>query len=169
MSEGRHYIIVGRIAGVFGVRGWLKIHSYTSPRENLLHYHPWFIIDSGVFRERKLLAGQPHGKGLVALLDGCVDPTTARPLVGCDVAVHREVLPPPGEGEYYWADLIDLQVVTLQGVALGRVDHLIETGANDVLVVRGERERLIPYLPGRTVCEVDLVGGRLVVDWDLEF
>ncbi|CAK0765905.1 ribosome maturation factor RimM [Gammaproteobacteria bacterium] len=169
MSEGQHYVTVGRIVGVFGVRGWVKVQSYTKPRDNLLHYHPWFIANSGVFHERTLLAGQSHGKGLVALLDGCTDPTTALPLVGCEVAVPRDAFPPPEEGEYYWTDLIGLQVVTRQGVALGRLDHLMETGANDVLVVQGERERLIPYLPGSVVCEVDLTGGRLVVDWDPEF
>jgi 16S rRNA processing protein RimM len=168
MSDER-YVIVGRIVGVFGVRGWVKVHSYTSPSDNLLGYHPWFIIESGLFHERELQAGQSHGKGLVALLSGCIDPTSARCLVGREVAVPREILPLPEEGEYYWADLIDLRVVTLQGVELGKVKHLIETGANDVFVVHGERERLIPYLPGTVVCEVDLVHGQMVVDWDPEF
>jgi len=168
MNEGQQYLTVGRIAGVFGVHGWVKIQSYTSPRDNLLSYRPWFIVRLGVFHERTLLAGQSHGKGLVALFDNCTDPTTALPLVGCEVAVRREVLPPPEDGEYYWTDLIGLRVFTLQGVDLGRLDYLMETGANDVLVIQGERERLIPYLSS-VVREVDLAANRLVVDWDPEF
>jgi 16S rRNA processing protein RimM len=169
MSEGEQYVTVGRVVGVFGVRGWVKVQSYTTPRDNLLHYRPWFIVRSDVFFERTLLAGQPHGKGLIALLAGCTDPTSAQPLIGCEIAVLREAFQPLEEGEFYWADLIALQVVTLQGVELGKVDHLMETGANDVLVVQGERERLIPYLPGQVICEVDLTNGRLIVDWDPEF
>ncbi|CAK0769694.1 Ribosome maturation factor RimM [Gammaproteobacteria bacterium] len=169
MSKGEQYVTVGRITGVFGVRGWVKVQSYTSPRDNLLNYRPWLVAHLGGLHERVLLAGQSHRKGLVALLDGCTDPTTALPLVGCEVVVRREVLPPPEDGEYYWADLIGLRVFTLQGVDLGQVDSLIETGANDVLVVRGERERLVPYLSGSVIREVDLAGSRLVVDWDPEF
>ncbi|CAK0747724.1 ribosome maturation factor RimM [Gammaproteobacteria bacterium] len=160
---------MGRIVGILGVRGWVKVQSHTKPRDNLLHYRPWFIEENGVFRERELLAAQAHGKGLGALLAGCSDPDDARPLVGREIAVHRDVLPPPEEGEYYWADLIDLRVFTPQGVELGTVDHLIETGANDVLVIHGERKRLIPYLPGQVILEVDLMAGRLVVDWNPEF
>ena len=169
MSEGQHYVTVGRIVGVFGVRGWVKVQSHTKPRDNLLRYRPWLILESGAFHEREVLDTQHHSKGIVALLAGCSDPTNALPLVGCDIAVRREIFPPPGEGEYYWTDLIGLQVTTLQGVELGKVSHLIETGANDVLVIRGERERLVPYLPEKVVCEVDLAGGRLFVDWDPEF
>lgn len=168
ISDNR-YVTVGRIVGVFGVRGWVKVLSYTSPSDNLLNYHPWFIIESGIFQERELQAGQSHAKGLVVLFPGCVDPASARLLVGHEVAVRREVFPAPEEGEYYWADLIDLRVITLQGIELGKVARLMETGANDVLVVHGERERLIPYLPGTVVHEVDLVCGRMMVDWDPEF
>lgn len=168
MSDGR-YVTVGRIVGIFGVRGWVKVHSYTNPCDNLLSYQPWFIVESGIFRERKLQAGQSHGKGLIVLLTGCIDPGSVRHLVGHEVAVLREVFPEPDVGEYYWADLIDLRVITRQGVGLGKVAYLMETGANDVLVVHGERERLIPYLPGTVIREVDLVGGQVVVDWDPEF
>ena len=144
MSKGPQYVTVGRISGVFGIRGWVKVQSYTEPRENLLHYQPWFVVGPGSVPERAVLAGQAHRKGLIALLAGCTDPTTVLPLVGCEVQVDRRLFPPPEEGEYYWADLVDLEVMTKQGVSLGRVGHLLATGGNDVLVVQGERERLIP-------------------------
>ncbi len=168
-NEGEQHVVVGRVVGVFGVRGWVKVQSYTQPRENLLNYQPWLLVSPGFAHERALLASRFSNKGLLALLAGCSDPTTALPLVGCEIAVPRGVFPAPEAGEYYWTDLVGLQVVTLQGVALGQVVNLLETGANDVLVVQGERERLIPYLPEQVVHEVDLAGGRLVVDWDPEF
>jgi 16S rRNA processing protein RimM len=169
MSDGHHYITVGHIVGVFGVHGWLKVHSHTSPRENLLDYHPWYLKREGVYREHEVLASHVHGKRLLASLAGCSDPSSAQSWVGCEIAVRRELLPAPDDGEHYWADLIGLRVFTLQGVDLGSIDYIMETGANDVLVVRGERERLVPYLSGSVICEVDLNNKRLLVDWDPEF
>ena len=114
--------------------------------------------------------GRPQGKGLVACLPGVDDRDTAAALVGSDIHVAREQLPPPGKDEYYWVDLEGLEVVTTEGAALGRVSHLFATGANDVVVVRdGARERLIPFVQGSYVRSVDLSGGRMVVDWDPEF
>ncbi len=163
------HVLVGRIVGVFGVRGWVKVQSYTNPRENLLKYQPWLIRNADQVYERALLDSRLGTKGIVALLAGCTDPTTALPLVGCEISVPREVFPAPEDGEYYWADLVGLRAFTLDGVDLGTVVHLVETGANDVLVVRGDRERLIPYLPEQVVRSVDLAERRLLVDWDPEF
>lgn len=166
MSE---WVQVGRIVGVFGVHGWVKVHSYTQPRENLLRYQPWWLNGLHGLEERTVLDSQAHGKGLVALLNGCPNPEKARLWVGCSISVPREVLPPTEEGEYYWTDLLGLEVWTLQNIRLGVISDWIETGANDVLVVVGDRERLIPYLPEQVVRKVDLIGKRVLVDWDPEF
>ena len=160
---------MGRVSGLFGVRGWIKVYSHTSPKEGILSYSPWYIRHGEVWEARKLLAGHRQGKGVVAHLVGCDDRDQAAQLQGCDIAVRREQLPDLSAGEYYWTDLQGLRVVNLQGVELGRVSHLFETGANDVLVVEGERERLIPYTWGEAVRSVDLEAGLMVVDWDPDF
>lgn len=164
-------VVVGRISGIFGVRGWVKVYSYTHPLENILVYNPWQVRLRLIGEEWKsvtLLGGRPHGKGIVAQLEGFSDPESARVLLGADIAVRRDQLPSPRSGQYYWRDLVGLAVETLDGIALGTVDHLLETGANDVLVVMGERERLIPYID-QVVINVDLHEKRMRVDWDPEF
>ncbi|MDD3450013.1 MAG: ribosome maturation factor RimM [Gammaproteobacteria bacterium] len=168
-GDATDLLVMGRVSGVFGVRGWVKVWSYSDPRENLLEYPVWRLRLAGGWRPVRVLEGRAHGKALVARLEGCGDREAARALIGADIAVRREELPLLPPGEYYWGELEGLRVETLEGRALGVVDHLIETGANDVLVVRGERERLIPYLPGEVVREVDLEQGTLRVDWDPEF
>jgi len=162
-------IVLGRISGLFGVKGWIKIYSYTDPREGILDYSPWYIKRDGVWQTRELSSGHLQGKGVVAHLRGCDDRDRAAELIDCEIAVRREQLPELAENEYYWSDLQGLRVVNLEGVELGEVSHLFDTGANAVLVVKGERERLIPYTWGQAVCEVDLLAGRMLVDWDPEF
>ena len=158
-------IVLGRILGVYGVRGWVKVFSETSPIENIFGYTPW-LIDGDA---QRVVAWRRQGKGLVAQLHGYDDRDQARALSGKTIAIRRDQLPPPSADEFYWIDLQGLQVETSAGVALGQVSHLIETGANDVLVVRGERERLLPFVWGQYVLEVDFEAGRLLVDWDPAF
>ncbi len=160
---------MGRIDGFFGVRGWVKVFSSASPPENLLRYNPWQVRVGGVWKTLEVNAGRRHGKGLIAQLAGYTDRDLARELFGAEVAVERGQLEAPAENEYYWADLIGADVVNRDGVVFGRVDHLIETGANDVLVVRGEQgETLIPFVMGRYVLDVDLARRRIAVDWEAE-
>ncbi len=162
-------VIVGRVAGVYGVRGWIKVHSYTEPAEQILDFQPWLVGSTNAWRPMSVTSGRRHGKGLIAQLESVADRERAVTLVGADIAVRRDQLPGLAQGEYYWTDLEGLRVVTAAGIDLGVVDHLFETGANDVLVVRGERERLIPYVRDEVVRRVDLEQGVLVVDWDPEF
>jgi 16S rRNA processing protein RimM len=162
-------VILGRVAGIFGVRGWIKLISDTDPQEAILDYAPWYLEWQGDWRIHRLLAGRLHGKGLIVHIDGCNDRDQAVHLVGCAIAVPRTQLPPLGPDEFYWSDLEGLRVQTPGGVPLGQVSHLFPTGANDVLVVMGERERLIPYIWGSVVQHIDLAAGLLVVDWDPEF
>ena len=162
-------VAVGKIVGLYGVNGWVKVFSHTAPRENIFDYAPWLIQLAGEWRLVKVLSGRIQGKGLVAQLEGCADREQARLFIGAEVAILKSQLPQPAAGEYYWSDLIGLDVTTLDGQALGKVDYLLDTGANDVLVVQGERERLIPFVRGQYVHEIDLVAGSMRVDWDPEF
>lgn len=171
MTAAGRRVLVGRIVGLYGVQGWVKLESWTEPRTRIFTYQPWLLIAApDVAREITGVKGRPQGKGLIAQLPGVDDREAAAALVGQDIYVARELLPPPGKDEYYWVDLEGLEVVTTEGVALGRVSHLFATGANDVVVVKdGTRERLVPFIQGSFVRSVDLSGGRMVVDWDPEF
>ncbi|MCB1560996.1 MAG: ribosome maturation factor RimM [Xanthomonadales bacterium] len=170
-SEGAGNIELGRIVGVFGVRGWLKVESWTDPREAIFDYPEWRLSrqGSGETRQTGHAEGRPQGKGLVVRLPDIDTQEAARELIGLCISVLRDDLPRLPPGEFYWADLEGLSVSTIEGVALGRVSHLISTGANDVLVVQGERERLIPFVQPDVVRDVDLQAGTLTVDWDAEF
>lgn len=166
----RRLITLGRITGPFGVHGWVKVHSETDPRENIVRYSTWYLGDDDWPLPREVDKGRRHGKGVIAKLVGCDDRDAAEQLRGLTIAVRRDQLADRLQaGEYYWTDLEGLAVVTVGGVELGRIDHLFETGSNDVMVVRGERERLIPYLWQQVVLEVDLAARRMRVDWDPEF
>jgi 16S rRNA processing protein RimM len=163
--------VLGRLSGVFGVRGRLKLWSYTDPPDAILGYGELQLRVPGGGAERpvSLVGSRAHGKGFVIQIDGVDDPDTAASLVGSELAVDRSRLPDPSDGEYYWVDLEGLAVATIDGRALGRVERMMETGANDVMVVVGDRERLIPFTVGHTVRDVDLKGGLIRVDWDPDF
>lgn len=162
-------ILLGRIAGAYGVRGWVRVTSDTEPPGGILDYRPWRIRVDGDWVEVDVTAGRPHQRGVVAKLEGCDDRDTADSYGGADIAVPRARLPELGEREYYWNDLVGASVVTRGGDTLGVVDHLMRTGANDVLVVTGEREILIPFIEDEVVLQVDVDGGRITVDWETEF
>ena len=160
-------VILGRISGLFGVRGWVRIHSYTDPREAILEYANWLIEIAGQWRPVAVAEGTPHGKTVVVRLDGIEDRDAAAELMGCSIGVERSKLPAPGKGEYYWSDLEGLAVEQDNGEMIGTVAYLIETGANDVLVVRKEaQEVLIPFVTGEVISDVDLANGVIRVNWE---
>lgn len=163
------HVILGRVTGLFGVRGWVKVFSYTEPRENIVGYRRWMIGQGGSWKQVKVLAGRRQGKGVVAQLEGFEERDQAASLIGAEIAISRAELPPANAGEYYWIDLIGCEVVAPDGAVLGRVENMLETGANDVLVVKGEREMLIPFIRELVVKAVDLGERRITVDWDSEF
>lgn len=164
------FVLLGKIVGVHGVRGELKLESYTEPRAQIFSYRPWLMRSAAGEISVDECRGRTQGKGLVAELPGIADRDAAVALVGTEIWVTRSVLPAPKPGEYYWSDLEGLEVVTVEGVALGRVSHLVATGSNDVLVVKdAKRERLIPFLFGSYVTSVDFDAGRVTVDWDPDF
>ena len=178
VSTGTEYLVVGKIGAPYGVRGWAKLYSFTEQVDRLLDYDPWYTNpknskDSAAADGGWIIASvtevKTHGKGLVAKFKGCEDRDAAARLTGQEIAIRRDQLPPSEEGEYYWGELQGLTVLTVDGVSLGVVDHLLETGANDVLVVKGDRKRLIPYVLGPIVKNVDLVAGTMQVDWDADF
>lgn len=162
-------VVVGRISGLYGVRGWLRVFSYTEPRDNIVDYNPWLIRSDGQWQPVDVEEGRAQGKGVVVKLVGCDDRDAAARFLGLDIAVSREQLGELEPGEYFWADLEGLRVVTCSGVELGIVDHLFATGANDVVVVRGDRERLIPFVQGEVIRNIDLQDGVMEVDWDPDF
>ena len=176
-------VILGRIAGVYGVKGWVKVYSYTDPMESIVDYNPWFIRPedslktnrSAAWTKLKLKAGKRHAKTVVAKLEHCNDRDAAMKYIGSEIAIERQQLEElKDKDEYYWRDLIGLRVVNQQDVELGTVKSLLETGANDVLVVtedtdEGNKERLIPWTMGQAVISVDLEQGVIEVDWDPDF
>jgi len=141
------------------------VYSYTQPREAILDYSRWFLKQDGEWREVEVAEGKKHGKGVIARIDGVNDRDKAAMLVDCDIAIERAALPAAGDGSYYWADLEGLQIVQRDGTGLGRVAYLLETGSNDVLVTTTP-ERLIPFIMGKVVLDVDLAAGVITVDWD---
>jgi len=168
-SHATRPILLGRISGVFGVRGEVKIESWTDPREAIFRYQPWTLVRGGVSSVLAGVRGRNHRQALVASVPGIDDRDRAQELAGSEISVPRNALPPPKPGEYYWVDLEGLNVLTVEGISLGIVSHLFDTGANPVLVVQGGRERLIPFVQPQYVTEVDFETGRIVVDWDPEF
>jgi 16S rRNA processing protein RimM len=167
--SGQQHINVGKISGVFGVKGWVKVFSFTDIRENILSYSPWLLKKDSETRLIAVIDGKLQGKAVVAQLDGVNDRDRAASLMGWDIFISPDQLPKVAKGEYYWSDLIGLNVETDRGIQLGAVDSLLETGANDVLVVKGERERAIPFLQGKTIINIDLDAGKIIVDWDPDF
>ena len=162
-------VTLGKISAAFGIKGWVKVFSHTHQLDGILGYTPWLLKVEGKWQPCKLLNGQVQGKGIVAHLEGVSDSTQAEKLIGCEIGIPRSRLHKLDADEYYWADLIGMEVVTVDGVVFGHVDHLFETGANDVLVVQGERERLLPWLLGDVIKSVSLDEKRITVDWDPEF
>lgn len=198
-------VVVGEVTAISGLRGEIRIRSFTRPDTEILVFTPWFLASpetgpsgndaarSGWIRPEwveqeargpfRVVDGGRQGKQIVARLEGIEDREMARELVGLIIQVAPESLPEPGEGEYYWDQLVGLNVFNLQGEELGVVDHLLETGANDVLVIKPPRldgapgggmnkdqsmQRLLPWIDS-VVIEVDLAAGRMKVDWELDY
>ncbi len=174
MAESRQ-LVLGRIGGPYGIKGWVKLISYTEPLENILDYRHWQGRSGRSQVSLEMDAARPHGKGLIAHFVGYDDPESARRLNDIELTVPASQLPELDDDEFYWHELTGLRVVTASGHVLGRVARLLETGANDVLVVEAtdesvdDRERLIPWLPGATVLEVVLPEGRMTVDWEPDY
>ena len=165
MSGAPDRVELGRVDGAFGVQGWIRLTSYTRPPEGIFAYRGWRIGDE----PREVLEGRRQGNSLVARLAGLSGREAAAALRGAAIEVDRAELPKAPAGTYYWADLLGCVVANEQGVKLGKLQSLFSTGAQDVMVVRGDRERLIPFVSGPIVKAVDLGKREITVDWGEEF
>lgn len=174
-SNSAELVTVGRITAVYGVRGWVKVHSYTDPMDNILQFDQWQLQGQNGWEPLKIDGGRRHGKGLIVHIEGVDDRDLAARFCQRDIAIQRSEMPQLEKGEFYWYQLEGLRVVSqFEGREhdFGTVVRMMETGANDVLVVRGgedRRERLIPYLPGEYITDIDLDAGVITVAWDPEF
>ena len=169
-TSSERMITVGRLHGAFGVRGEVKLESFTDPLRAIGQYQPWTLRDArGGERACEGVRVREGGKGLIATMPGIDDKDAADALRGAEILVPRSALPPPADGEYYWVDLEGLRVVNLEGADFGTVSHLFSTGANDVLVAHGERERMIPFVLPDYIRGVDFDAGVVTVDWDADF
>lgn len=172
MAEAGEFIPVGKISGVFGVRGSVKVFSYTEPRDNILRYKPLFLKRQGQWIEIDISGGQLQGKAVVMSIRNVTDRDQALPLIGGELAIRREQLKATDQDEFYWADLIGLSVINTEDEVLGKVDHLLETGANDVLVVMQEgtkAQHLIPFVMDEVVLNVDLENQQIRVEWQSDY
>lgn len=170
MGADRNKLVrLGRITGAHGIEGWVKVLSYTEPRENIAGFDTWILDGPGGRRSARVEASRCGGSRVTAKLEGCDDRGRAEALAGTDIYVERDALPPCGPDEYYWADLEGLEVIGADGHTLGRVDHLLATGRHDVLVLEGPRQRMIPFVAGDVVRRVDLDNGVVEVAWDASF
>ncbi len=167
-------IVIGKIVSVHGVRGDVKVYSFTDPIDNLLDYRHWTLRRGGEVKQVELVTGRLQGKILVASLKGLNDREVARSYADFEICIPRAELPALANDEYYWYQLQGLKVINQLEQLLGVVDHLLETGANDVLVVKpcagslDDRERLLPYTD-QCVQRIDLELGEMRVDWDADF
>lgn len=172
MSTSEEFVPVGKISGVFGVKGWVKVFSFTDPKENILKYAPLYILRKGEWVELELSGGRIQGKGIVMGLVGVTDPDQALPLIGSELAITASQLKPTKQDEFYWSQLIGLSVINHHDESLGEVDSLLETGAHDVLVVKDKEnnaQRLIPFVLDDIVEQVDLDNKLIRVDWELDY
>lgn len=163
-------VVMGKVVGAQGILGWVKVQTFTEYLDGLLDYDTWYVGNEQIWRPLEVLEANVHGgKVVIAKLQGIVDRTAAEKCKGLLVAVPRAELPEQEEGEYYWSDLIGLSVQNLAGESFGTVDSLLETGANDVLVVKGEGgETLMPFIAS-VIQQVDLKNKRILVDWQVDY
>ncbi|MBO6556666.1 MAG: ribosome maturation factor RimM [Pseudomonadales bacterium] len=166
---------LGSINGSHGIKGWVKVFSYTDPMEAILDYSPWILKKGREEKEVKVRKGQVSGKRLIALLEDVDSRNAADALIGYEVHVAQDALPELEPGEYYWYQLEGLTVRDRDGAVFGLIDHMLETGANDVMVVKptdesiDDQERLIPFVDNEIVIKVDQVAGEVVVDWQIDY
>ena len=168
MSQQDDWVVMGRIAAPFGIKGWVKVQPFSEDPGTLMDFESWRVGRGEQQTHYSVETVQDHGKALVAKLAGIDDRDAAYALRGQEISVAKSALPPPEENAFYWSDLIGLKVVNRQGVELGRVDSLMESGANDLLVVKGTRAHLIPFIAA-FVGKVDLAGGTIEVDWGEDY
>ena len=165
-TVGDREVELGRVSGLFGINGWVKVYSYTEPRDSILHYREWVLQLPATRKVMRVAEGRKHGNSVVARLAGIDDRDAASEWLEASIRVPRDRLPKTATDEFYWTDLEGMQVVHCDGRVLGRVAYLLATGANDVLVIEGDEEILVPFVAGRVIKNVDMENGVISVDWE---
>ncbi len=168
MKNSKERLLFGKINGLFGVKGWVKIFSHTEPRKNILSYQPWHVQIAGKWKTIEIINGREQGKTIVAQVKGVDNPEQAEKIIGVDIYIEKSQLPELKDGTHYWEDLIGLEVINTEGVYLGRVDSLVDTGSNHVIIVNGRVEHWVPYIEPYLV-SVDIDKQKIIVDWDEDF
>ncbi|MGZ9897553.1 ribosome maturation factor RimM [Shewanella gaetbuli] len=176
MSSNQQPIVLGKLGSSHGIKGWLKITAYTDSVEGIFDYSPWLINDQGQWREVKVNQWRPQGKAVIAELEGVTTREQAQMLTNCEIAIMPEQMKELADDEFYHRDLIGCEVTNNNGYNMGFVDQIVETGSNDVLLVKanakdafGKAERMIPFVPEQFILKVDLQGKQILVDWDPDF
>ena len=176
MSNSSENILLGCIGAPYGIKGWVKITTYTDTPENIFEYTPWLLEVAGEWREVEVEQWRPHGKVVVAKLAESNDRDGAVRLTSCKIAVRPDQLTDLGDNDFYWRELIGMEVKNTKGYHFGHVDALMETGSNDVLQVKanirdafGKNERLIPLVDGEVIINIDRENRLIEVDWDPDF
>jgi 16S rRNA processing protein RimM len=159
-------VILGRVVGLYGIKGWVKVFSYTEPRKAILKYKDLFLDQDDKWKPVRVLEGQSHGKSIILKFEGLEERDQAATLIDKKIATERDKLPILENGHYYWSDLMGLKVTQINGNQLGTVKGFIETGTHDVMALEGDQEILIPFVYGKTIIDVDLTKQQIYVDWE---
>ncbi|WP_454782985.1 ribosome maturation factor RimM [Legionella sp. WA2022007384] len=169
MNNQENWIIIARLGRPHGVKGFVTVHSFTEPRDNVLKYANWHAFINNKWQPIKLLRAEVQNKSIIVQIEGYPERELVAQLTNIEIAVQQEQLEKLEPGEYYWHQLIGMKVINQQGESFGKVIEIIPTGANDVLVVEGNKRHLIPYLPGKFILDVDSTQQLITVDWDMDF
>ena len=169
MDKSTDWVVVGRFGKTHGIKGFITIHSFTEPRDNILSYTNWHAYIAQEWQPLKIVRIEVNNKSILAQIEGYHEREQVAHLTNIDIAVSLTQLPSLNQGEYYWHELVGLQVINQQGQSFGTVTEIMPTGANDVLVVEGDKRHLIPYLPGQFILAVDTNQRTIKVDWDMDF
>lgn len=176
MSSNQQPVVLGKLGSCHGIKGWLKITAYTDSVEGIFDYSPWLIKENGEWREVKVIQWRYQGKAVVAELEGVTTRERAQMLTNCEIGILPEQMNDLPEDEFYWRDLIGCEVINTNGYNMGVVEQIVETGSNDVLLVKanakdsfGKVERMLPFVPGQFILKVDVQGKQILVDWDPDF
>lgn len=169
MDTSTDWVIVGRFGRTHGIKGFIKVHSFTDPADNILRYTDWHARIANRWEPLKILHLEVNASSILAQIEGYPEREQVASLTNAEIAISRTQLPSLEAGEYYWHELIGMEVINQQDQHFGKVIEIIPTGTNDVLVVEGEKRQLIPYLPGRFIVEIDPSQRLIRVDWDMDF
>jgi 16S rRNA processing protein RimM len=176
MSSNQQPVVLGKLGASYGIKGWMKITTYTDSVEGIFDYSPWLIKEKGEWREAKVLQWRFQGKAVVAEIEGVTTREHAQELTNCEIGITPEQMGELPEDEFYWRDLIGCEVVNTNGYNMGKVQEIVETGSNDVLLVKanakdgfGKTERMIPFVTEQFIKQVDLTAKQILVDWEPDF